>query len=161
MLMSLVAVIWVMHYMRSSTTPTGFAGVLPRPADTFNLCPTRVAWLEFNQMRISEQSNKWLRTDPSGQLIELDPIAVEKWLSTFCSALTQEHQTEATPTDGWQPKLRIGYINGTPQSVEARMTAPEGPTEYQLGHHHFASTDLDEALRTIATLPPAKPPGTP
>ena len=161
MVITLAAVLWAMHYMRSSQSaaPNGFVGVLPHPADTFNLCPTRVVWLELADARIAEQAGKWLRTDRAGQVTELDPIAVEKWLSSFCSALTDEHPGEAV-TEGWQPSLRIGYVTGTPQALDGRTTK-EGPTEYHLGHHHFGSHDIDEALHTIITLPPAKAPGTP
>ena len=155
MVFSLIAVLWVMHYMRSRQMPDGFP-TLAAPTGTFSLCPSRVAWLEVNGLRIEETSTKWFRHPiGSDKAEELDPIAVEKWLSAFCSALTREIST-ATGDGVFVPYVQIGYVAGDPQSL---LHSQQGDT-YVLQGHHFVSKDLNEALKTLNTLPLAKPPGT-
>lgn len=144
------AVVWSMRRLNSGASPP----LLPSTASTsVSLCPTRISWIESEEWRLEEKRTKWYRTTRgSGQARELDPIAVEKWVSRLCSIDIQSYNAgREFPT-----LLKIGFVAGPVLEV---FKATSG--EFQAQGHAFFSKELSEVLRTLPELPAVKAPGAP
>ncbi len=114
------------------------------------LCPTRVTSLEMaSGMRVQEASMKWTRTS-EGTEQELDPIAVEKWLSRNCSVVGKK----ADRSQGFEPILKLGLVTG-----ESKVLARASTGEYLWDGMTFISSALDQALTELAELPANIPHG--
>ena len=119
-----------------------------------NLCPSRIAWMESatDGAHIEQRQNRWMRTLPNSESAELDPIAVEKWLSRFCSVAIQG----ITDNASLAPILTVGYVAQSPTTV---LRTKSGT--YQAFGKSFQSGDLDEVLHKMPELPAVKSPGSP
>jgi hypothetical protein len=148
MVVILAAVLWSMRRLNHGGFPD-------RGSETaLNLCPSRIAWMESatDGAHIEQRQNRWMRTLPNSESAELDPIAVEKWLSRFCSVAIQG----ITDNASLEPALTVGYVAQSPTVV---LRTKSGT--YQAFGKSFQSGDLDEVLHKLPELPAIKSPGSP
>jgi hypothetical protein len=114
------------------------------------LCTTRVTSLETSSgLRVHESGMKWTRTS-AGTEQELDPIAVEKWLSRNCSVVGKKVE----PGQNFEPILKLGLVTG-----ESKVLARAGTGEYLWDGLTFISSTLDQALTELTELPASTPHG--
>ncbi len=127
-------------------------------AQDVNLCKTRVLGLiQPEKLKLIQNGNQWIAEKPESQAVDF--IAVEKWLSRFCSAKALPGSaakastlaSKASLANGFTPALFVKFIDG---AVDVLRSDSSGRFEYN--GQIFRSNDLAQALAELVTLPKAK-----
>jgi hypothetical protein len=151
MMVTLVAVLYTIYALNNPGTKNLIellAGASGQGAQSrVKLCPTRVSSISIiGKTALFQDGLKWFRTT-EGQRQELDPIAVEKWFSEYC---TVGSEPASPPASQPQPVVTFAYVAGLPVTLQQS----EGGV-FTLNGVHFRSEKLVEAIQAVTTLPEA------
>ena len=155
MAMSLTAVLLTIHHLNNPQSG-GLLGVYryfngtKTGGESIRLCPTRASSVSvIGKAAVFQESLKWYRAG-EGERTELDPIAVEKWFSEYCTI----HAQPSTKPDGeLQPVATVAYVSGLPSTL---MQAADGTFLWQ--DKYFRSDELNQAFQALIQLPEARTP---
>ena len=146
--------IYFMYSLHSRGLPNPVLAVFGLPAEkstppeSINFCKTRVLGLiEPEKIKIIQNGNQWMVEQPEPTPINF--IAVEKWLSRFCS-IKAKTVGKALPDKPLSPILFIKFIDGSVDILRSDATGA-----FELGGSLFQSPELGELLAELVTLPAA------
>jgi hypothetical protein len=140
MFATLVGVIVLMYRLNISLTSG--------PAGSVQICPTRVSSVSvIGRAAVFQEDLRWYRAQAGGRE-ELNPIAVEKWFSEYC---TVSAEAAPAPSKESVPVLTVAYVAGLP------VTLRQSEDVFTLGNIHFRSAQLKEAIDALTRLPAKNP----
>lgn len=153
MMITLSAVVYTIYTLNNPGTKGIFQLIaeMNQPShQRVNVCPTRVSSVSvIGKAALFQEGLKWYRT-LAGTRQELDPIAVEKWFSEYC---TVGSELAPAPADNSLPIATFAYVAGLPVTLQQ-----SGSGIFTMNGIHFRSQKLVEAIESIATLPVATKP---
>jgi hypothetical protein len=128
-----------------------FFGTKGSGGEKIVLCPTRVRSIKTRSgATVEEDSMKWYRREGENRM-ELNTIAVEKWLGEYCTVKGQ--RAPATGGSSFFPALVFEFVSG-----ETQMLQKSSSGQYLWGDISFNSDVLDKALDALDALPAETPP---
>lgn len=141
MICSLLGVLYIMNHLNlgHDTSPS-----------SVTLCPTRVSSVAvIGKAALMQDGLQWYRTQ-DGQREELDPVAVEKWFSQYCTIAAEP----ASKPESAQPWITWAYVSGSPKTVQQ---ATDGV--YVFEGRAFRAPALMQAVQDLENLPKVTKPG--